>query len=351
MILSRCSCESPPWRAAASRPRPLRASARSSTSPRVRAKTSVGRAVLEVEDATQGGELVGPPHDVGHLPDTGRLALGRLLGLDADPRRLAKVCLGHAGDGAGDRGGEECRLAIQGQGRQDLLEVVGKAHVEHLIGLVEHDDLHLVEADRAAVEMVHAAPRGRDDHVHAAREAVELGRDRLARRTPAPRARPARGRTCARPPQPASRARGSARGPATWGGWPGSPRAGRRDHPRGGRPRGPRRGAARDAGASGGRRPPSCRCRSAPRPGGRGPRAGAGSRPAGPGWAPRSRARQGCSGDGGRGGGRQSPGHRPGESEEGSVTGCSYVKRPPRGLPAGSPGGAHRGASGGRPRR
>ena len=139
-----------------------------------------GCAVLEVEDATERGELVRPPHDVGDLPDAGRLALDLLLGLDADPGRLAEMRLGHAGDGSGDRGGEEGRLAVQRQGGQDLLQVVGEAHVEHLVGLVEDHDLHLVEADRAAVEVVHAAPGRGHHHVHAARQAVELGGDRLA---------------------------------------------------------------------------------------------------------------------------------------------------------------------------
>ena len=180
MIRSRCSCESPPWSAAASRPRPLRASARSSTSPRVRAKTSVAVAVLDVEDASQRGELVGPADDVGDLADARRLALGRPLGLDADARRLAEVRLGHARDRPGDRRREQGRLPLQRQGRQDPLEVVGEAHVEHLVGLVEDDGLDLVEADRAAVEVVDRAPRRRDDDVHAAREAVELRRDRLA---------------------------------------------------------------------------------------------------------------------------------------------------------------------------
>ena len=180
MILSRCSWESPPWRAAG-----IAATAAQSLGEVVHlaagpGEDQGGRAVLQVQDAAQGGELVGAPHDIRHLPDAGRLALCRLLGLDADAGGLAEVCLGHAGDGPGDRRGEERRLAIQGQCRQDLLEVVGKAHVEHLVGLVEDHHLHLVEADRAAIEVIHAAPGGRHHDVHAAGQSVELGGDRLA---------------------------------------------------------------------------------------------------------------------------------------------------------------------------
>ena len=45
-------------------------------------------------------------------------------------------------------------------GAEDLLEVVGEAHVEHLVGLVEHDGLDLVEPERAAVEVVDARGPG-----------------------------------------------------------------------------------------------------------------------------------------------------------------------------------------------
>ena len=89
------------------------------------------------------------------------------------------MALGEAGDRPGDRRGEERGLALLPQRAEDLVEVVGEAHVEHLVGLVEDDGLDLVEAERAAVEVVHRAPGRRDDHVHAAREAVELRGDRL----------------------------------------------------------------------------------------------------------------------------------------------------------------------------
>ena len=179
MIRSRCSCARPPWSAAASRPRPLSASARSSTSPRVRANTSVAVAVLEVEDPAERGELVRPADDVGDLADPRGLAGGR-LGLDPDRDRVPQVPPGEPRDRPRDRGREQRRLVDLGQRAEDPLEVVGEAHVEHLVGLVEHDGLDLVEADRPALEVVDRAARRRDDDVDAAREPVELRGDRLA---------------------------------------------------------------------------------------------------------------------------------------------------------------------------
>ena len=87
---------------------------------------------------------------------------------------------GEPGDRARDRGGEQRRLVDLGQRAEDPLEVVGEAHVEHLVGLVEHDGLDLVEADRPALEVVHRAARRRDHDVDPAREPVELRGDRLA---------------------------------------------------------------------------------------------------------------------------------------------------------------------------
>ena len=82
--------------------------------------------------------------------------------------------LGEPGDRPGDRGAEQRRLALQREGAEDPLQVVGEAHVEHLVGLVEHDGRDLVEAERAAIQVIDRAAGRRDHDVHAAREPVEL---------------------------------------------------------------------------------------------------------------------------------------------------------------------------------
>ena len=59
---------------------------------------------------------------------------------------------------------EKSRVRRVGRRRvEDLLEILAKAHVEHLVGLVEDDDAERREIERAALEMV-AQPPGRADH-------------------------------------------------------------------------------------------------------------------------------------------------------------------------------------------
>jgi hypothetical protein len=48
-----------------------------------------------------------------------------------------------------------------GSGASDALDVVDEAHVEHAVGLVEHQRLHPGEVDTAAVELVDQAAGGR----------------------------------------------------------------------------------------------------------------------------------------------------------------------------------------------
>ena len=67
-----------------------------------------------------------------------------------------------------------------GRRREDRLEVLGEAHVEHLVGLVEDDDLDAIEAQAAALEVVDRPARRRDDDVDAAAQAAQLLADRLA---------------------------------------------------------------------------------------------------------------------------------------------------------------------------
>ena len=125
-------------------------------------------------------QLVVPPDDVGDLADPRGAVAGDLLGVDLDPGRVAQVALGDAGDGRRDGGREERRLALARGRRQDRLEVLGEAHVEHLVGLVEDDDLDAVEAQAAALEVVDRPARRRDDDVDAAPQPAQLLADRLA---------------------------------------------------------------------------------------------------------------------------------------------------------------------------
>ena len=60
---------------------------------------------------------------------------------------------------------------------EQRLDVLDEAHVEHLVGLVEHDGLELVQAQRAAVHEVDGAARGGDDDVDALLQRLPLRAD------------------------------------------------------------------------------------------------------------------------------------------------------------------------------
>ena len=137
-------------------------------------------AVLEVEDPAQRSQLVRASHDVGDLAHSRRLARRGPFLLDADADRVVEVALREARDRARDRGREQGGLALPGQRGQDAVQVLREAHVQHLVCLVEDDDRDLVEPQRAAVEVVHGAARGRHHDIHAAHEARQLRGDRLA---------------------------------------------------------------------------------------------------------------------------------------------------------------------------
>ena len=131
-----------------------------------------------------------------------------------------RCALREARDLARDRRREQRGLADLAERAEDPLEVVGEAHVEHLVGLVEDDRVDVLEAERAAVEVVDRAARGRDHDVDAAREPVELGRDRLAAVDRHDADAELACRTCGSPRRPASRARGSGRARAPSAGRP-----------------------------------------------------------------------------------------------------------------------------------
>ena len=127
--------------------------------------------VVQVDEPGEGLELPTAIHFEINLLD-GRHGEG--LGLDADPDRLAGV----AGDEFFDRtrygGREHHGLALRRGGREDLLDVVAEAHVEHLVGFIEDDGLDAAQLQRLAVDVVDDAARGADDDVGAGAQSGEL---------------------------------------------------------------------------------------------------------------------------------------------------------------------------------
>ena len=93
---------------------------------------------------------------------------------------LREVLARHLLDPRRHGGREQHGLGLVRQGVEDGVEVLGEAHVEHLVGLVEHDDLDGLEVEAAAGEVVDGPARGGDDDVDAAVQGVQLAADGLA---------------------------------------------------------------------------------------------------------------------------------------------------------------------------
>ena len=133
---------------------------------------------LDVEDPTERGGLVGALDDVRPLRDQ-RRAVGAGRSAHRDAYRVGQETPGDAGDTWRHRGREQHGLALGRQVTEDRLDVLGEAHVEHLVGLVEDHGANAGDVERPATEVVDDPPGGTDDHVDAAFERLQLTVDRL----------------------------------------------------------------------------------------------------------------------------------------------------------------------------
>jgi hypothetical protein len=69
---------------------------------------------------------------------------------------------------------EQHRLPGLRRRGQDRVHVLGEAHIEHLVGLVQHDGRDAREVEGAAADVVEDAARGADDHVSSAADGPRL---------------------------------------------------------------------------------------------------------------------------------------------------------------------------------
>ena len=64
------------------------------------------------------------------------------------------------------RGREHQRVMICRQRFEDLVDAIRETHIQHLVGLVEHDVRHLFEMGLAAMHQVHQTARRGNDNLH-----------------------------------------------------------------------------------------------------------------------------------------------------------------------------------------
>ena len=94
--------------------------------------------------------------------------------LDRHLDRVVQVFRGELADGGRHSGREQRHLLVLGGLSQDPFDVLGEAHVEHFVGLVEHQIVEVGEVESALLEVVDDAARRPDDDLRAALESSEL---------------------------------------------------------------------------------------------------------------------------------------------------------------------------------
>jgi hypothetical protein len=114
-------------------------------------------------EPSEGGELVlrlDRDEAVVRLLDEAHLQRADLVA-----HRVAGVHLGHPADRPVQGRGEEHRLTIGREPAHDTVHLWLEPHVEHPVGLVEHEDVDAVEPDEAAFDEIVEPPRSGDQDV------------------------------------------------------------------------------------------------------------------------------------------------------------------------------------------
>ena len=121
-----------------------------------RAEQDGGGRFMEAQQVHHRMLDVGRRHRDGLVGDVG-VAFAVAGGLDA--QRAALVALGQRQDGPRHGGGKQQRAPAFRRRVEQLLQLLAEAHVQHLVGLVQHDRLQRRQVQRAALQMVAQPPR------------------------------------------------------------------------------------------------------------------------------------------------------------------------------------------------
>src|SRR5690606_13779397 len=88
--------------------------------------------------------------------------------------RVAQQFAGKIGDVFGEGGREQQVLALARQAREDLLDVVHEAHVEHAVGFVEDQNFNVGQVDTALAGEVKQAAGAGDQYVDTLGHGLDL---------------------------------------------------------------------------------------------------------------------------------------------------------------------------------
>ena len=123
------------------------------------------------DDVREQRFLFGAAHRVDGLRDALHRGVARR---DLDRHRAAQQAVGQLADFVAEGGREQQRLLLLGHQGQHFFDVVNKAHVQHAVGFVQDQDLHLRQVQRALLRVVQQAAGGGHQNVHAAAQLVNL---------------------------------------------------------------------------------------------------------------------------------------------------------------------------------
>ena len=98
----------------------------------------------------------------------------RAAGPDLDGLRMAHRPANERFDFRRDRCGKERGVPLARTFFHDAPHVRQKAHVEHAVGFVEHEEFDLVKLARALPQVIEQAARRCDDHIHAGPQGLIL---------------------------------------------------------------------------------------------------------------------------------------------------------------------------------
>ena len=127
--------------------------------------------VLGVDDVRQQSLFLATTHGVDHLGN----ALHRgVAGCDLHALRVFEQVVGQLADFVAEGGREQQALFVARHQSQHFFHVMDKAHVQHTVGFIEHQDLHLAQIQHALLLQVQQAAGGGDQQVHAFFELGDL---------------------------------------------------------------------------------------------------------------------------------------------------------------------------------
>ena len=107
------------------------------------------------------------------------VALGDVLGrgglrLDRHRDGIVQILRGDLSNGRRHRGREQRDLFVFGGVGQDAFNILGEAHLQHLVGLVEHQVVQVREVEGAALEVIDHPARGAHHDLGSAPQSGEL---------------------------------------------------------------------------------------------------------------------------------------------------------------------------------